>query len=510
MLYQKYRPQKFNDLVGQDYIKEILLNAVRLHKISHAYLFSGPRGTGKTTTARLLAKALNCLSPKSDGEPCNKCLNCEAIKIGKHMDLIEIDAASNTGIDDIRELRSKIMLATSQGRYKVYIIDEVHMLSKAAFNGLLKTLEEPPANVIFILATTEPYDVPETILSRCQRFDFKPLDVTELTHLVSKVARQEKIKIDKEVAQLIAIYSQGSSRDALSFLEQINSLRKPITLEKAKRVLGVIDFGSLVHIFDALIAKDKLVFELIKTELAKGYSVSNLINGLLKYLEDLIFIKNVGVPVSPTTKELVAKIKKQSDQISNADLTRIFNLLIEARYLARDLDPENLPLEITILKYIGKEPNLNNLEQERPDSSHSAQAEKIVLEEKKEKSKITSTIKQDFDENDLEKNVKLDKKISNFKINEADFDENWQKVIVELKKFNHSIATFLNKANARFHKGKILVEVPFGLYQKILTQPKNNQKIHKVVHSIFHKPLGLEIYLKDSKGAEAIKKAFGI
>lgn len=495
MLYQKYRPQKFKDLVGQGYIKEILLNALKQHKISHAYLFSGPRGTGKTTTARLLAKALNCLKPQNDGEPCDKCLNCEAIKLGKHMDLIEIDAASNRGIDDIRELRSKVMLATSQGKYKVYIIDEVHMLSREAFNALLKTLEEPPANVVFILATTEPYDVPETIVSRCQRFDFKPLDAAELTQLVAKVAEKEGIKIDKEIIQLIAVYAAGSSRDALSFLDQINSMRKPITLEKTKRVLGVVDFGGLVRIFDALIVRDKIVLDLVKVELAKGYSAIHLINGLLRYLEDLIFIKNIDKTVSGAALELKNKMKKQANQISNADLTLIFNLLIEARYLARDIENDSLPFEIALLKYLDNESKLN--ESVNPEST-------LIAEEKIE------AIKKPSVDTTLEKSVKKTKRDLNFKMDDVEFGEKWQKIIQELKEFNHSIATFLNKSNASLSAGKILVEVPFGLYQKILSQPKNNQKIHKVVHSVFHKPLDLEIFLKDSKEAEAIKKAFGI
>ena len=484
MFYQKYRPQTFSDLIGQEYVKEILLNALKQHKISHAYLFSGSRGTGKTTTARLLAKALNCLNPKKDGEPCDKCLNCEAIKHGNFMDLIEIDAASNRGIDDIRELRNKIMLATSQGKYKVYIIDEVHMLSKEAFNALLKTLEEPPANVVFILATTEPFAVPETIISRCQRFDFKPLTVFEIMQLLNKVVRKEKIKIDKEILQLIAIYSAGSSRDALSFLQQINSLRKPITLSKAKHVLGVIDLGSLMHIFDCLIARDKIVIDLIKEELTGGYSANHLIVGMLKYLEDLIFIKNIGKTVSPTTSEVQAKMKKQSNLISNEELTEIFKLLLEARSLARDLETESLPLEIALLKFVNVNEDLMV----------------TVNNENNFESKVAET----KEDNPIKKeNINLD-------ISQDEFNKSWQKVITELKRYNHSIATFLNKSNAKLFQGEILVEVPFKLYQNILTQPKNNKKIHQVIHKIFHKSIPFQIFIKDSRGAEEIKKAFGI
>jgi DNA polymerase-3 subunit gamma/tau len=500
MLYQKYRPQKFGELIGQDYIKEILLNAILQEKISHAYLFSGPRGTGKTTTARLLAKALNCLNPRKDGEPCGKCLNCEAIKRGNFMDLIEIDAASNRGIDDIRELRNKVMLATSQGKYKVYIIDEVHMLSKEAFNALLKTLEEPPSNVVFILATTEPYAVPETIISRCQRFDFKPLTASEIMQLLNHVVKSEKIKIDKEILQLISIYSQGSSRDALSFLQQINSLHKPITLDKAKHVLGVVDLGGLMRVFDALAQKDKLVLSLVKEELANGYSANHLINGLLKYLEDLIFIKNIGQAVSPITPEIQNKMKKQADLISNGDLACIFNLLIEARFMAKDLEAESLPLEMMLLKFIGSE---------EVDVQAVEKSEQLEKEEKVEEPKQIQK-KEEVKELASKTSIPKEVKSSNLKIDEKDFSDSWDKVIIELKHFNHSISTFLNKSNVELVNNEILIETPFLLYQKILSQPKNNQKIHQVIHKIFHRPIPFQIFVKDSRGATEIKKAFGI
>jgi DNA polymerase-3 subunit gamma/tau len=420
------------------------------------------------------------------------------------MDLIEIDAASNRGIDDMRELKSKVMISTGQGKYKIYIIDEVHMLSKEAFNALLKTLEEPPSNVVFILATTEPYSVPETIISRCQRFDFKPLSAAELMQLLNRVVKKEAMKIDKEILQLIAVYAAGSSRDALSFLEQINSLQKPITLEKAKHVLGVLDLGGIMRIFDALVARESKVLELVKEELAKGYSVQNLINGMLKYLEDLIFVKNIGEPVSPTALEIKNKMQKQAGQISNADLAQIFNLLIEARYLARDLDVENLPLEIVLLKYLAVEPDLNKPVQKTVVETEPVKEETLAVAVEPIKKVIEPAL-----ESKIESVVSVAAN-ADLKMDEAEFEKGWQQVVQELKKFNHSISTFLNKASVHLSSDKILVEVPFGLYQKILTQPKNNQKIHSVVHSIFHKPLGLEIVLKDSQGAEEIKKAFGI
>ena len=496
MLYQKYRPQNFNELIGQDYIKEILLNALRQDKISHAYLFSGPRGTGKTTTARLLAKALNCLEPAKDFEPCNKCINCLALKTNNFMDLVEIDAASNRGIDDIRELRSKVMLATSQGKYKVYIIDEIHMLSKEAFNALLKTLEEPPKNVVFILATTEPFAVPETIISRCQRFDFKPLSAQEILGLVIKVAEKEKMKMDNDILQLIAIYASGSSRDALSFLEQINSLKKPTTLISAKKVLGVVDLGGIIKIFDALSEKNEQVLGLIRQELERGYSVPHLINGLLKYLEDLIFIKNLGEPVSALIPEFKNKMKKQAQILDNADLSRLFSVLIEARYLAKDLENNQLPLEIALLKFIKKK-QVKPLESEKKSFGKKRKKENLNLAEEIKKDKIEKV-----------KSIRKTKKTIN--LSKKEFDAKWEEVIEELKKYNHSVATFLNKARVEFSNNELLMEVPFLFYQKILTQPKNNQKIRQVIHNVFHSDFSLQIFVKDSNDAQSIKKAFGI
>ena len=224
VLYRKWRPKTFADFVGQDHIKQTIINSIKSGNIGHAYLFAGPRGTGKTSMARLLAKAVNCLESEKDGEPCNKCANCTASLKNNMIDLIEIDAASHTGVDDVRSLIEKVNLAPSLGKYKVYIIDEVHMLSKNAFNALLKTLEEPPEHVLFILATTEVHKLLPTVVSRCQYFDFHHLTWQEITGQIKKIAEHEKVDITDEAVSLIAQNSEGSMRDALSILDQVISL----------------------------------------------------------------------------------------------------------------------------------------------------------------------------------------------------------------------------------------------------------------------------------------------
>src|SRR5450759_1483510 len=236
--YRKWRPQLWDEVVGQEHIIQTLINAVATDRVAHAYLFAGPRGTGKTTTARLLAKAVNCEATNPANRPCNQCSHCLAVNEGRFLDLIEIDAASNTSVEDVRDLRDKINFSPSQGRYKVYIIDEVHMLSTAAFNALLKTLEEPPPHAIFILATTEVHKVPATVLSRCQRHEFRRIPVAEIVTQLKGLAAQESLQVEPEALTLIARQSTGSLRDAISLLDQLASVGEVITLKTTQAVLG--------------------------------------------------------------------------------------------------------------------------------------------------------------------------------------------------------------------------------------------------------------------------------
>lgn len=255
-LYRKWRPQSFAEIAGQDHITQTLQNALATGRISHAYLFCGTRGTGKTTTAKVLAKALNCLS-EDQQRPCNRCENCLSITRGQSMDVIEIDAASNRGIDEIRDLRGKINFSPSGSKFRVYIIDEVHMMTNEAFNALLKTLEEPPSHVIFILATTEPHKIPLTVLSRCQRFDFRPIDMADMTARLREVAAGSDLKIDQEAVQVIARAAAGSLRDALGILDQAASFGAgEITAGEIHRILGTVDADVLEGMTAYILAGD--------------------------------------------------------------------------------------------------------------------------------------------------------------------------------------------------------------------------------------------------------------
>ncbi|EKE18522.1 MAG: hypothetical protein ACD_9C00308G0001, partial [uncultured bacterium] len=244
-LYRKYRPLTFSDVIGQGHIVQTLSNAILNNRVGHAYLFTGPRGTGKTTMARIFARAVNCQNPKG-ADPCLECDVCKNITQGMSLDIFEIDAASNTGVDNIRELRENVKFPPSQAKFKVYIIDEVHMLSTGAFNALLKTLEEPPAHVIFILATTEIHKVPETIISRCQRYDFTRLSLEHIIEKLSTIAKNENVSIEKNALEMIAIASEGGMRDAESLLSQVMALEdKKITAKEVEEILGTTQRQSL-------------------------------------------------------------------------------------------------------------------------------------------------------------------------------------------------------------------------------------------------------------------------
>ncbi len=288
-LYRTWRPALWDEVVGQDHIVQTLRNAITTGRVGHAYLFAGPRGTGKTTSARLLAKAVNCLDENLGKRPCNSCANCLAVNEGRFLDLIEIDAASNTSVDDIRDLRDKVNFSPSQGRFKVYIIDEVHMLSTSAFNALLKTLEEPPAHVIFILATTELHKIPATVLSRCQRHEFRRIPVPVIVAKLKELTKKEKIKIDDDALNLVARQATGAMRDAISLVDQLSSINEHITLKDAQEILGTATSQAVIDLVDAMQARESgQGLNIIHQALDSGTDARQFARQVVEYLRNLL------------------------------------------------------------------------------------------------------------------------------------------------------------------------------------------------------------------------------
>jgi len=321
---RKWRPMRFEDIVGQIHVTQTLRNAIASNRLAHAYLFSGPRGVGKTTTARLLAKAVNCRSPR-DANPDNSCDICREITDGTSFDVLEIDGATNRGIDEIRNLRESVRYAPAKGKYKIYIIDEVHMLTKESFNALLKTLEEPPTHVMFIFATTEIHKVPATILSRCQRFDFRRIALDEIMGNLRAIAREEGLEIDEESLLIIARKGDGSLRDAQSIFDQVVSLcGRAITHDAILQALNMVDQEVYFHMTDLVKSRDaKGALDLVENLLGQGHDMKDFLSGLLEHLRNLLVVKTTGstrlLEVSDIYKK---KYQVEAESFSVADLLR--------------------------------------------------------------------------------------------------------------------------------------------------------------------------------------------
>jgi len=447
-LYRKWRPQTFEDIIGQKHIAQTLINAISLNRISHAYIFSGPRGVGKTTTARILAKSLNCENGPTP-YPCNKCERCIRITNGYSMDVIEIDGASNNGVDSIRELRNKVNFAPAEGKYRIYIIDEVHMLSTGAFNALLKTLEEPPLHVIFIFATTDPYKIPGTILSRCQWFNFRRISLEDIVAKLKMIAKDEKLNIDDKTLNIIARSSTGSMRDAESALDQIIAYcGKEITSQGVKEVLGIIEEEVFFEFIEAIIKNDTLKgIEIINRVSDLGEDASQFIKNLMEYVHNLSLAKVCQKEIlnlKGIFTEDKERLLKQSKTIQLEKVFNIVNHLAEAEKKMRYTRHPWILLEMLVLKFTaGENYSLKEVEEEKDEYSLDLSAKKDVsgsgkksVETREEvplKKKTQDKVKTEEDSSIQAKEAFID----------LDFNQAWTTILNKIKKTKMSVYSFI-------------------------------------------------------------------
>ena len=466
-LYLKYRPQNFASVVGQEHAKKTIQSALKSKSLSHAYLFCGSRGTGKTSMARILAKGLNCQNPINEIEPCNQCSICVSINTGRLVDLIEIDAASNRGIDEIRELREKIVFAPSQAKTKVYIIDEVHMLTKEAFNALLKTLEEPPAHAYFVLATTEAHKIPETIISRCQQFSFSRISVIEISRRLQEIADNEGAAYEREALELIARLSMGGLRDAIGLLEQMMASGE-VTQEKVSESLGLTGSDHLGKFFTYLVERKALkAIELLNQIKAKGKSIPQFIREIISYFREQMLI-NLGD--SKDTRVILGFIEIFTEAKNQIDLSPL---------------PE-LPIEMAIIKACGF-----STEEVVENSAKEAEAVLSQPAETKKQEKVIST-----DETPGELQIEQIRK-------------DWQRVLETIE--TPFIKMSLRDGEPiRYQSGILTIAFRSSAFMEKVNSAANQAVIQKAFEKIFGKSLSLNLELKKIELSPLTKKTDGI
>ena len=483
VLYRKYRPQTFSEVLGQKYTIQTLKNQVILGQVAHAYLFTGGRGVGKTSVARILAKAVNCQKLK-DGEPCDGCTICQQIREGNFLDLVEIDAASNTGVDNIRELIEHVKFSPSIGKFKVFIIDEVHMLSKGAFNALLKTLEEPPKHTIFILATTEINKVPATIISRTQRFDFKALTSVDIEKHLHKVLKLEKVKLEPEIVQLVAQNSQGSVRDAFSLLDKVLTLGGKATLEDCQQLLGVTDITICEELL-ALIVKAQVakIPAFLDSLMEKGLDFSILTKDFLEYLRKVLIFKISGNQVDLTEPSHRQKIQEFAESLSPTELVFILRLFLKA---FKDLNTSP-NLQIPVM--------LASLEASfRPMLNKSQQINGNGRDQKKGVDQIALQTRQSLSDQQIAAKGVLD--AVNFKpdstVTLEEVQKFWPEIINKIKQVNSPLANLVkNSQLLDVSEGQIALGVKFLFHKQSLENQKNRGVISEAISEIVGKKLAV-------------------
>lgn len=528
-LYRAYRPQTFKDVVGQEHIIRTLKNQIQNNNVGHAYLFCGTRGTGKTSTAKIFARALNCQN-SVDEEPCNECEVCKDILSDNIMDVIEIDAASNNSVDDIREIRENVKYTPAKCKYKVYIIDEVHMLSQGAFNALLKTLEEPPSYVIFILATTEPHKIPATILSRCQRFDFKRVTVKDMSTRMKEICDDVNVVVDDRALNLIARNSQGALRDALSILDQCMSFSEnDIEYKDVVDLLGTVNIEQLFEMAEYVIKEDtKKCLEILNEFVVWGKDIKNLIDDLIDHFRNLMVCKVSSDldEIISLPEEIVKQLKAQASTIEVNDIIRILNILSTTQDAIKVSSNPRVLAEVSIMK----------LSQPMFDESKESLLKRISnLEEviKSGKININNNVEIESKKEDKEtseKNeVEAEEEVFYEEVKSEDvelIEKSWENILTHIKKDkNMPVYAILREAkefNVSANNLYIVFDDNFAFAKNKLSDEKTRNYIESVIREILNRSFSIKIILKSEsknikleiekeqkdKGEEILKSVF--
>ncbi len=479
-LYRVFRPQTFSEVRGQDHISTTLKNAIVTERLAHAYLFCGPRGTGKTSSAKILAKAVNCLDLQN-GEPCNQCANCKAINEENFLDVLEIDAASNRGIDEIRDLRDKVRFAPSQGKRKVYIIDEVHMLTNEAFNALLKTLEEPPAHVLFILATTEPQKIPLTILSRCQRFDFRKINTAEIADHLADIVQEEGVSISDDALNAIARKAAGGMRDAISVLDQcIAFAGNRIELHHVELVLGTVSEEATASLIDTVIQQDySQLFLLLNDFMQQGKDIKQILRDCIQYCRQLLLLKVAPkeqlVELSPDS---IGKAKEQAQALPVEFLGRMINRLASAEKDLRYSNQPQILLEAAFIDLMiqGIEPAAA-----QPVQTGTAKAARPAAAQAKPAA-----------EKPVQKLIASEELL-----------QQWNDVMAQIKGKSIKLHAFLNAVKpASFKNGELILrfELAYKFHYNMVSQDENVRLISQVVGQMTGQPVKVVVELENEEG----------
>lgn len=510
-LYRKWRPRKWEQVVAQDHVVQTLRNAIKANRVGHAYLFSGPRGTGKTTTARLLAKAVNCLSEDLANRPCDECKNCQAVNDGRFLDLIEIDAASNTSVEDVRDLRDKINFSPTDGKYKVYIIDEVHMLSTAAFNALLKTLEEPPAHAIFILATTEVHKIPATVLSRCQRHEFRRIPVMEIVKTLQTLCNEEKIQAHEDALILIARQATGALRDAISLLDQLASTGKTIDLELAQTVLGTATNQLVLDLVEAIEKNDPAAgLETIHHALDGGSDPRQYARQVVEYLRNLLLFRMGNEKQVEATKENKVLMRQQSETVEIAAIMEWIGFFNDAINDLRTSWQPSLALEIAFTK------TLHPAKTEASSGFSHVQEPQITrpVEKSREKKEETSAVQpsQKTAPPSAERpaeavtsipatDVPAPVRNEDEGLTTQDILAAWSRIRTEVKQRRPQTEALLNSQRlVQIKKGVLVLGFPSEVLKSKMETSENIEVTQRAIHSILNQEIPVECIVVGDKG----------